>query len=927
MGEKWETAILILVSFGLALILIPLICPFCLPSEHENIELPDETMIAFSVESNLLRNPSFEEFKNGESIPVAWEYLVWADSASFSSFTGEAKTGNYSVMIQSNYTSVRCAWRTPINQMPDVIPGKNYEARAFVKIDSIGPDGVHIAIAWYDSEGRWISVVSGGLIFKPCDWKEIVVSGLAPEDAVKASVELHMNDRGSALFDDVSLKTAESSYVSEDGLWQVRRKGLISPVMKSENGVLTLQATFASLYDEFLVFQKTTYIDPSKYPYLTLSWRTATTFPGAPGFFLEFVTMSNKSEVQPMGLSKNWATTTINLNNLVRGESVVALKMYMNDWNDNVYEGEYFVQVRALKNVAVGLKSLLLFVGGCAVFLSAVVNCYRTGSKRKSLLNATLIFGTISLCSALPFVITPFIELRRVEIVVAIFGILTCMCLLLEGKGNNINYTSEDAKQASGIRRDGNTKFSSKKVVMMVGLLIVPWIAFLLRLNAALTNNMFGDELSYGLTSWGILNGRGLIGAHFPGPWQPPANGVFKFQPYPEDLPLPYTRDWMFSLKIVSPFFAIPYFMPLLATPFIALFGFSQLTIRLPYILMSVATVLCVFLIGRRFSSLAALIGEGFFAFSPFSVKFGSQAFVTNGAALFFMVTILLYLNYRQTGKRHHIYLAAVAAGLSLLCRATTVYATLFLVLALILDSASPREIIKVLSISLSILATFIVSGVIISYSGFVLSLEWLIGLSQTFLELQMGLYTPTPLQLITYWETALCFSCFLFVLGYVWTQRGKGNTFTRLTAIGLLSFLLPTIILFGGAKPWWLINVLPVLSLSLGQMVSIVRRENLIIPGSVFTLVLLTLSFKHFYFVELFNLYRYLLIGSFVIITLVVFVDRYTNFFSRVPIGFARITKWYGNICTAYIILSLAMMCFQIIYGGLEFSLLVMTF
>jgi hypothetical protein len=832
---------------------------------------------------NIAKNPSFEE---GEESRQGWKPVIWRGSASFlwidlskTGLAGDVRTGDRSLMIQSSSSNTLCAWES--KEPIDVKPGFIYDVHVWTKIEEVESEGVHIGIAWFDQEGKWIGVSSSeNLTDRTEDWKEISVTAKAPQNATKGSIELHLNGKGIVFFDDVFLEESMPSDFVFNG-WSITRGNLRHSSVAIQNNTLTIQARFESSADEFIVCQRGLDIDTLRQPYLTLNWRTSTNRPGDPGIFLDFVTASGRTFIQPLGFSENWTTSTVNLNVFTKGEEVTAVKFTLNDWDDSVSSGLFSIQIREVYFSSVlDLKNNSLLLVSFGTLALAIIDSYKRANKLNKVI---LVVATVALMSALPSFVLPFYKLPSGE-VITIITILIVLGL------TSLKFRIEN-KESTQTESSRTTNF----IALLVGVLIIPWLAFLLWLNYANLPTLFSDETSYGIMSWGILNGK-LVGLHFPGPWVANIPDSFKIEGYPFGLPLPYTIDWMTNLNIVSPFL-LPFLCPLISAPVIAFLGFSGVTIRLAYVLMSTISVAFTFLIGRHFSNRIGLIGAGFMAFIPLSVNFGSRAFMDNGVLLFLLVTVFLYLRFKQTGKRAYLYLAAVTAGLCTLTKFGFGFLALgFLILALFFDSKKRREIIKVLPISLGIFSMMIIGYLLINYQGLIWSLSYYVKYVPL-LAIQGQAWMTQPLLILTYPELVLGLICLLYVL------RDKGD-FGKLLLLLLLTSI-PLIIL---AKPMWLMPIVPLLGLGVGKAMSNGRNKRDIVLKSVFLLIFAYVSAKDFPMIsELF-------IGFFALILVFAIISQ---FVTLTKFGFLKNDRlfdalWVSLICIVFTALYVQSMLFM---------------
>jgi len=873
----------------LGCVIIAYTIPF---QQSEKVDLPSSNTILSLESENLVRNPSFEEGSNGK--PYFWVGTAWSGYPLFEWANDSVKTGLRSLKITSIYPA-KSAWQNEPTKRFDVTPGEAYIATAWVKTENLSGYAV-IAVAWFDDE-KWLETVFSKPLSINTDWTMLTVTATAPSSAKKAAIELHLEGTGTVWYDDVYFGYEISSYESPDGSWFIVRSGLKEAVVNCTEGI-TLKARFDLAEESYLAFGKKVYIDTSKTRYLVITWRTSANTPPSPGLFIWLDTLKHGRIWQPTGMSTNYTTTIVDLESLAQNDIITTISIALHPWATEVPPDVYQVQVRDLYLSSRYPIPLLALMGSSIILLFSVLQVFRREFGWTSFESLSLFSALISLLCATWLFFFPYYEIITLKFVSLVTGIFASVFLITKNRVGTRNH-------------ENHTKLLlNEKVILLIGLLLIPWLAFCLRLNLALTNiaGLFCDELSYGLMSWGILVKHMFIGAHLPGPWQQFLPEPFTVEFYPSNLPLPYTYGWMEKAKIVYPFFGIPYLLPLLSTPFISTLGFTTLSIRLPYILTSVAGVICVFLIGRRVSPLAGITSSAFLAVSnPLGVTYGSKAFVDNGVTLFFLLTILLYLEYRANDRR--LYLAAATAGLTLLSKLGAICAVLFLLMVLRLDHTPPNKIIRVLGVSLSIFSTFIISGILVSYKAFIESMRYLFGYGQT-LNLFTVRFVPQTLPalqlLMNNWETAFGMVCFSFLLTDFFEHRQKQTKEIKIVIVSLFAILLQWS-LFSVGKQTWLVAILPIFSLGFGYVIATIYRYRLVLVGSLITLMLLYLSFQNFQS-PFFAYYRYFIIFSFIAFTLITFGRKYANLFAEEKLA-EYITERYVDICIIYVAISLVTM------------------
>jgi 4-amino-4-deoxy-L-arabinose transferase-like glycosyltransferase len=120
-----------------------------------------------------------------------------------------------------------------------------------------------------------------------------------------------------------------------------------------------------------------------------------------------------------------------------------------------------------------------------------------------------------------------------------------------------------------------------------------------------------------------------------------------------------------------------------------ALFGVSELTTVLVPLLASVASVILVFLIGRRqFGVKAGVIAALLMASFPLSIRYGSILVPEPVAGFYILTALWLYLSSRESGR----LTTATAAGIFLGVAYLTRELALFVILAVLIEAAWQRR-------------------------------------------------------------------------------------------------------------------------------------------------------------------------------------------------------------------------------------------
>lgn len=118
-----------------------------------------------------------------------------------------------------------------------------------------------------------------------------------------------------------------------------------------------------------------------------------------------------------------------------------------------------------------------------------------------------------------------------------------------------------------------------------------------------------------------------------------------------------------------------------LMVPFIKLFGFSPLVLRLPQLLVSMAGLVCLYLFIREaFGKNPALFVFMFAAINPWHILQGRWVLDCNLYPHFFVIGI--YFLYKGVTKRLFLILSMVLFGLSMYCYGISIYTMPFFLLA-----------------------------------------------------------------------------------------------------------------------------------------------------------------------------------------------------------------------------------------------------
>ncbi len=106
-----------------------------------------------------------------------------------------------------------------------------------------------------------------------------------------------------------------------------------------------------------------------------------------------------------------------------------------------------------------------------------------------------------------------------------------------------------------------------------------------------------------------------------------------------------------------------------LATPFIALFGLSNTSVRLPSIILGSLTPLFFFLLIKTInpkSQKLALLGAFLISFNPFNIHFSRGSWETNVLTFQLILGSYFFIKYLKQNIRHHLLLSALVFGISI---------------------------------------------------------------------------------------------------------------------------------------------------------------------------------------------------------------------------------------------------------------------
>lgn len=192
------------------------------------------------------------------------------------------------------------------------------------------------------------------------------------------------------------------------------------------------------------------------------------------------------------------------------------------------------------------------------------------------------------------------------------------------------------------------------KEIILVSLVI--FLAFFIRILwiDKVPSAVGGDELTY------IVNARAifLTGTDISGRWNPLSAFLFQYPAY------------------TTPQAELPYF---LLAPFVGIFGFSLFWIRVPFVLLSVGSVLFIYLITKQlFGKNAAFFAALITAINPWSIYMGRTSYESTVAVFFFLMGFYALL----TLKKNMLLLSILAFFLGFYSYVATKVSFIFFVAA-----------------------------------------------------------------------------------------------------------------------------------------------------------------------------------------------------------------------------------------------------
>ena len=779
-----------------------------------------------------ISNPSFE---SSDERLIEWEPIVWAGNVTFRLSTNLSRTGLYSAFMSANSAS-HAALVTNSSNKISVVSGETYLASAWVIANITKGNGARISIAWFDSNGAYITTTHGLSISNVSNWTKISVSGSAPERANSAQLELHLDEVGSVWYDDISFVQVISEY-DVNGFWSISRQGLDEAKLTANQGSLTLKGTFAFPIDEKLTYTIPVDLDTNEYTLLTITYKTNTANCSGMLIVLNYVdgarvvtygtSFSNKWEVAYIDPRKTPAYLYYLGNRQpVPGKQLSSIEISIDDKPDTVSSGTYQLQIDNITFYRFVTQDLLLLgESGILLVSLTILGIRRIEPMKGQRYPLLLMFGaTMSFVAATAIFLLPLpicVGSTRVDFYL-ILQLLGALIILLGVIANHISH--------GRIGHNFKEKVSTAVPIgWIIGLVLIPSLSFLIRANNALTLPMFDDELSYGVTSWGLTHGL-FVGLNL-AVFSPEAQalietGYFKIQTWPTNLPVPFTSTALYpDFTIVEPYFAHPFLGPLIVAPFISLLGFNAFAIRLPFILFSVATAVLIFLIAaRKGHILPGLIGSSFFGFVPYISHYGSEAFLDNILAFFFMVSIYFILKYSEaveTPKRERfVYMSVAFAAFCALIKIQGVFVSLFLLVTLSLVGCAKKTLLRGVLLYIALVLLYPITGFFRSPTAFLLSLKGIlsIGLPSTAQISPEFSGIFSLIDLFRHWDVVIALLCIVYLLAENADEK-------RLLLWGAVSWILYGLLF--SYKEWYLISLFAIAAPLVGYVFSDIATKQ----------------------------------------------------------------------------------------------------
>jgi hypothetical protein len=162
---------------------------------------------------NVLVEPSTSQKKVSNGGFEKGTYAGFAPRVPTSQYHGvthiTAHSGNYSAFIALPTSTSGYFYSDYI----DVTPGDRLRAEAWVRVAEAQGSGAAVRLLWFD-DSSYLSVTEGEKVAGTLDWHLRAVAGTVPPNATRLRIDLNLQGKGGAWFDDVKL----SAYNGDDDL-------------------------------------------------------------------------------------------------------------------------------------------------------------------------------------------------------------------------------------------------------------------------------------------------------------------------------------------------------------------------------------------------------------------------------------------------------------------------------------------------------------------------------------------------------------------------------------------------------------------------------------------------------------------------------------------------------------------------------------
>ncbi|GCL53624.1 glycosyl transferase family 39 [Microcystis aeruginosa NIES-3806] len=279
--------------------------------------------------------------------------------------------------------------------------------------------------------------------------------------------------------------------------------------------------------------------------------------------------------------------------------------------------------------------------------------------------------------------------------------------------------------------------------------------------------------------------------------------------------------------RLVTPWFDHPPLFGLLVGLFALLggaktfFDCSLTIIRVPSLLLGIASIVLVYLLALKLSNLSiAIIASLIYATNPNTVFLSRLAISENLMIVFCLFIILLYWQYYQTHRKKYLYIAACLAGLACLVKVTAIYLVVLLIVLLIYEKQG-REAIYVTAIGAFFFSLYFLYGAIYDYDFFRKIFQ---EQSLRFEDFNFVKYLTTP---TVFFEDGWLIFSWLTLLPFL--RKNPASPQVRLLALPVILYTL--ILVATGAQShfftWYMIPFYPFMFIILAIFLDDFRQET----------------------------------------------------------------------------------------------------